>query len=73
MIDDDIEVIKAFVFMTNVFWHSIYGESPGSIEIYTLMSGRKYSFARENLCYRESLDYVYLLSKTAAHARACRV
>ncbi|MNZ84071.1 hypothetical protein D3C78_1028160 [compost metagenome] len=72
MVDEDIEVIKAFVFMANVFWHSVYGEPPGSIEIYTLMSGRKCSFARENLCYRESLDYVYLLSKTAPYARTCK-
>lgn len=68
MVDEDMEVIKAFVFMTNVFWHSVYGEPPDSIEIYTLMSGRRYSFTRENLCYRESLDYVYLLSKTADYA-----
>ncbi|RCX15378.1 hypothetical protein DFP94_11562 [Fontibacillus phaseoli] len=70
MVEEDAEVIKAFVHMTNVFWHSVYGKPPAGIEVYALMSGKKLSFRGETLGLPESLDYVYLLSESVSEDQA---
>lgn len=65
MVQDDAEVIQAFVHMANVFWHSVYGRPADQIDIYTLMSGGKYSYRGKKLPLQPSLDYMNLLVKAA--------
>lgn len=61
LVEDDPEVVDAFVHLVNVFWHSAFGCPPGEIEVYTLLEGRRYSFAGESLSLSKSSDYVNLL------------
>lgn len=48
--------------MTNVFCYAAYGEPAETVEIYSLLEGRKYSYKGNAVPYKESLDYVRLLS-----------
>ncbi|MNJ27050.1 hypothetical protein D3C77_215460 [compost metagenome] len=65
---DDAEVILAFVHMTNVFWHSAYGRPADQIDVYVLMSGRKYSYFGKGMPLQQSLDYMKLLAEAALGA-----
>lgn len=61
MVNGNEDVITGFLHMTNVFCRQAYGEPAESIEIYSLMDGRKHGFDG-NVPLQESLDYVQLLS-----------
>lgn len=61
LVEDDGEIVDAFVHMVNVFWHSAFGRSPGEIEVYALLDGSRHSFAGESLSLSKSVDYVNLL------------
>lgn len=62
MVTADEDVIKAFLHMTNVFCRLAYGEPAETVEIYSLLDGRKYSFDGRSISLAESLDFVQLLS-----------
>ncbi|AZK48757.1 hypothetical protein [Paenibacillus lentus] len=68
LVQDDAEVNQAFVHMTNVFWHSVYGRPADQIVVYALMNGRKYSYLGENLPLQQSLDYMNLLAEVVMEA-----
>lgn len=61
LVEDDPEVVDAFVHLVNVFWHSAFGCPPGEIEVYALLEGRRYSFTGESLILSKSEDYLSLL------------
>jgi hypothetical protein len=56
------DTIAGYLHMTNVFCHEAYGEPAETVEIYSLLEGRKYSYKGHAIPYKESLDYVRLLS-----------
>lgn len=62
MVNSNADINMAFVHMTNVFCHHAYGRPAESVEIYALLEGRKYRFDTQAFTYKESLDYVRLLS-----------
>ncbi|WP_334077775.1 hypothetical protein [Paenibacillus sanfengchensis] len=64
LVENNEELVKAFVHTAHVFWHSAYGEPPGKIEVHALLDERKYIFTREMLDLQKSLDYVRLLAET---------
>lgn len=64
VVENNEELVKAFVHTAHVFWHSAYGEPPGEIEVVALLDDRKYVFTRKMLDLQKSLDYVLLLAET---------
>ena len=62
MVSGNEEVITGFLHMANVFCHKAYGEPAETIEIYSLMDGRRHIFDGAGVPLGESLDYVRLLS-----------
>lgn len=62
MVSGNEEVITGFLHMANVFCHKAYGEPAETIEIYSLMDGRRHIFDGAGVPLEESLDYVRLLS-----------
>ncbi|WP_209444165.1 hypothetical protein [Paenibacillus ihuae] len=62
MVSGNEEVITGFLHMANVFCHKAYGEPAETIEIYSLMDGRRHIFDGAGVALEESLDYVRLLS-----------
>lgn len=61
LVEDDEEMVDAFVHMANVFWHSAFGRPPAEIEVHALLEDRRYSFTGETLNLSKSVDYVNLL------------
>lgn len=62
MVSGNEEVITGFLHMANVFCHKAYGKPAETIEIYSLMDGRRQIFDGAGMPLGESLDYVRLLS-----------
>jgi len=62
MVNGNEDTITGFLHMTNVFCHNAYGEPAGNVEIFSLLEGRKYTYKGHEISYKESLDYVRLLS-----------
>lgn len=62
MLSGNEDVITGFLHMANVFCHKAYGEPAETIEIYSLMDGRRHIFDGAGVPLGESLDYVRLLS-----------
>lgn len=62
MVNGNEDVITGFLHMANVFCHKAYGEPAETIEIYSLLDGRKHIFDGAGVPLGESLDYVRLLS-----------
>jgi len=62
MVNGNEDTIAGFLHMTNVFCYAAYGEPAETVEIYSLLEGRKYSYKGNAVPYKESLDYVRLLS-----------
>ncbi|WP_342480191.1 hypothetical protein NST07_22145 [Paenibacillus sp. FSL L8-0340] len=62
MVNGNEDVITGFLHMANVFCHKAYGEPAETIEIYTLLDGRRHIFDGAGIPLGESLDYVRLLS-----------
>ncbi|OMF85207.1 hypothetical protein [Paenibacillus sp. FSL R7-0273] len=62
MVSGHEDVITGFLHMANVFCHKAYGMPADTIEIYSLMDGRRHIFDGAGIPLTESLDYVRLLS-----------
>ncbi|WP_215186133.1 hypothetical protein [Paenibacillus albidus] len=62
MVSGNEEVITGYLHMANVFCQQAYGEPPETVEIYSLLDGRKHCFDGAAFTLKESLDYVQLLS-----------
>ncbi|GGA28185.1 hypothetical protein [Paenibacillus physcomitrellae] len=64
MVEDQPELMQAFLHMANVFWNSAYGYPPDEIEIVVLLAGQTFVYPKDSLNLQKSLDYVLLLSET---------
>lgn len=62
MVHGNEDVITGFLHMANVFCHMAYGQPAETVEIYSLLDGRKIIFDGAGVPLQESLDYVRLLS-----------
>ncbi|WP_312151067.1 hypothetical protein [Paenibacillus odorifer] len=62
MVNGNEDIITGFMHMANVFCHHAYGEPAETVEVFSLLDGRKYCFDGEAISIMESLDYVRLLS-----------
>lgn len=62
MVSGQEDVITGFRHMANVFSTRAYGVPPETIEVYSLMDGRKACFDGAAFSYEASLDYIRLLS-----------
>ncbi|MBW4082959.1 hypothetical protein [Paenibacillus sp. S150] len=62
MVNGNEEVITGFLHMANVFCHQAYGMPAETVEVYSLLDGRKAIFDGAGIPLTESLDYVRLLS-----------
>jgi hypothetical protein len=62
MVNGNEDTIAGFLHMANVFCYAAYGEPAENVEIYSLLEGHKYSYNGKAVPYKESLDYVRLLS-----------
>ncbi|MFC3745957.1 hypothetical protein [Paenibacillus sp. GCM10012306] len=67
MVNGNDDVITGFLHMANVFCNQAYGQPFETVEIYSLLDGRKHSFDGGAISYAESLDYVRLLSVFLDH------
>lgn len=56
------DVITGFLHMSNVFCHYAYGQPAESIEVYSLLDGRRHLFDGAGISLAESMDYVRLLA-----------
>lgn len=62
MVSGNEEVITGYLHMANVFCHKAYGQPAETIEIFSLLDGRRQTFDGTGIPLAQSLDYVQLLT-----------